>query len=265
MVDVGPLARADRARHRHYGRARQAVPGGSKASDHPASARSPPVTAATYAGYSQRPVDAEELIRQTSESVRSALDAAQRRADEIVREAEAGGTADPRQGRGGGAGAPRPGPGGARKAGGGTGCEDPRPRLESRLASADPEPQAPEPEAGASERSQGCPSHSRRLPSRRHREGLDGRADRAAEGGWPDREAGGSKPAPSPGRGGQRRCRRGAPGGDEAGPRRHLAREGARGSSPRTTRSPRPRLAAGRGLTPRLGEVAGPSADRRAA
>ena len=34
-------------------------------------------------------MDAEELIRQTSESVRSALDAAQKRADEIVREAEA--------------------------------------------------------------------------------------------------------------------------------------------------------------------------------
>jgi hypothetical protein len=34
-------------------------------------------------------VDAEELIRQASESIRSALDAAQRRADEIVREAEA--------------------------------------------------------------------------------------------------------------------------------------------------------------------------------
>jgi len=34
-------------------------------------------------------MDAEELIRQTSESVRSALEAAQRRADEIVREAEA--------------------------------------------------------------------------------------------------------------------------------------------------------------------------------
>ena len=34
-------------------------------------------------------MDAEDLIRQTSESVRSALDAAQRRADEIVREAEA--------------------------------------------------------------------------------------------------------------------------------------------------------------------------------
>ena len=34
-------------------------------------------------------MDAEELIRQTSESVRSALDAAQNRADEIVREAEA--------------------------------------------------------------------------------------------------------------------------------------------------------------------------------
>jgi hypothetical protein len=33
-------------------------------------------------------VDAEELIRQTSESVRSALDAAQRRADEIVSGAE---------------------------------------------------------------------------------------------------------------------------------------------------------------------------------
>jgi len=33
-------------------------------------------------------MDAEELIRQTSESVRSALEAAQRRADEIVREAE---------------------------------------------------------------------------------------------------------------------------------------------------------------------------------
>jgi vacuolar-type H+-ATPase subunit H len=47
-----------------------------------------PVTAATDAGYSQRPVDAEELIKQTSESVRSALEAAQRRADEIVREAE---------------------------------------------------------------------------------------------------------------------------------------------------------------------------------
>ena len=34
-------------------------------------------------------MDAEELIKQTSESVRSALEAAQRRADEIVREAEA--------------------------------------------------------------------------------------------------------------------------------------------------------------------------------
>jgi hypothetical protein len=34
-------------------------------------------------------VDAEELIRQTSENVRAALEAAQRRADEIVREAEA--------------------------------------------------------------------------------------------------------------------------------------------------------------------------------
>jgi cell division septum initiation protein DivIVA len=34
-------------------------------------------------------MDPEELIRQTSESVRSALDAAQRRAEEIVREAEA--------------------------------------------------------------------------------------------------------------------------------------------------------------------------------
>jgi TolA-binding protein len=33
-------------------------------------------------------VDAEELIRQTSESVRAALEAAQQRADEIVREAE---------------------------------------------------------------------------------------------------------------------------------------------------------------------------------
>jgi hypothetical protein len=52
------------------------------------SARSPPVTAATNAGYSQRPVDAEELIKQTSENVRSALDAAQRRADEIVSGAE---------------------------------------------------------------------------------------------------------------------------------------------------------------------------------
>jgi hypothetical protein len=34
-------------------------------------------------------VDAEELIKQAGESVRSALDAAQRRAEEIVREAEA--------------------------------------------------------------------------------------------------------------------------------------------------------------------------------
>jgi vacuolar-type H+-ATPase subunit H len=34
-------------------------------------------------------MDAEDLIRQTSDSVRAALEAAQRRADEIVREAEA--------------------------------------------------------------------------------------------------------------------------------------------------------------------------------
>ena len=101
-------------------------------------------------------MDAEELIKQTSESVRSALDAAQRAGGRDRARGRGGGAADPRQSRGRGQGATRPGPAGAGTAGGGAACRIRATGAERRAGaagrkagagtvSAEPEPREPEP------------------------------------------------------------------------------------------------------------------------